>query len=107
MPLAVMEAMAKGLPVVASAVSGIPEELGATGQLLPDPRQHCNQAVLTLAQTIVLWTQQAKIRRQVGAACRARAELMFREELMVRRTLDVVARVIAQAPANLAGAEIR
>src|SRR5262249_14938518 len=38
MPLAVIEAMAKGLPVAASIVSGLPEELGSTGQLLPDPR---------------------------------------------------------------------
>ncbi|MEA5578492.1 glycosyltransferase family 4 protein, partial [Anabaena sp. UHCC 0451] len=37
MPLAIMEAMAKGLPVIATAISGIPEELGDTGKLLPDP----------------------------------------------------------------------
>src|SRR5262249_41053883 len=32
MPLAIMEAMARGLPVAATAVSGIPEELGPTGR---------------------------------------------------------------------------
>jgi len=39
MPLSIMEAMAKGLPVMATAVSGTPEELGDTGQLLAESRE--------------------------------------------------------------------
>jgi glycosyltransferase involved in cell wall biosynthesis len=37
LPLAMMEAMAKGLPVAATAVSGVPEGLGDTGKLLTSP----------------------------------------------------------------------
>ncbi len=90
MPLSIMEAMAKSLPVIASAISGIPEELGATGKLLPDPKVRRRHAVQELARTIELWTRDAELRLRIGAACRQRAELLFREESMLGKTLAIV-----------------
>ncbi len=90
MPLAIMEAMAKGLPVIATAVSGIPEELGDTGCLLPDPTQHRSDVAGQLARTLRLWAGNAELRREIGAAGRARADAMFREQLMLERTLECV-----------------
>jgi glycosyltransferase involved in cell wall biosynthesis len=97
MPLSIMEAMAKGLPVIASAISGIPEELGPTGKLLPDPNMRPEALVQELAQTLQLWTKNPKLRGRIGAAGRARAEKLFREERMVQRTLEVVARALPAA----------
>lgn len=90
MPLAIMEAMAKGLPVVASAISGIPEELGGTGRLLPDPAVDAAGAVRMLAETLAQWAGDAALRTQTGQACRARAWDCFREERMVSQTLTLV-----------------
>lgn len=90
MPLAIMEAMAKGLPVVATAVSGIPEELGDTGQLLPSAAQNRSALVSELIRTLHLWTGNAALRRSVGEAGRARAQAMFRESLMIERTVALV-----------------
>jgi glycosyltransferase involved in cell wall biosynthesis len=103
MPLSIMEAMAKGLPVIASAISGIPEELGPTGKLLPDPQERPADLVRELALTIRLWTEHPALRHRVGAECRERAGRLFREETMVRRTLEVVARSLqtpVPAPVN-------
>lgn len=92
MPLCIMEAMAKGLPVVATAVSGIPEELGDTGQLLPNPAVDATGAVRDLARTMAAWALDVKQRQRVGAAGRVRADMMFRESLMLQRTLALVQR---------------
>jgi glycosyltransferase involved in cell wall biosynthesis len=97
MPLSIMEAMAKGLPVIASAISGIPEELGPTGKLLPNPNTQPTELVRELAQTIKLWTGNAKLRQRAGAACRERAEQLFREEIMAQKTLAVVAKSLPVA----------
>lgn len=74
MPLVVLEAMAGGVPVIASAVSGIPEvvEDGATGWLVPaeDP------AALARALGEALRPDGERQRR--GMAGRARLELCFR-----------------------------
>jgi tetratricopeptide (TPR) repeat protein/glycosyltransferase involved in cell wall biosynthesis len=94
MPLAVMEAMAKGLPVAASAVGGIPEELGDTGQLLHVPQADPPAAVQALAETISLWAQDAERRRSAGAACRERALALFREERMLDETIGVIERAL-------------
>jgi predicted O-linked N-acetylglucosamine transferase (SPINDLY family)/glycosyltransferase involved in cell wall biosynthesis len=101
MPLSIMEAMAKGLPVVASSVSGIPEELGDTGQLLPAGTKDRNGLITQLIRTLQRWTADADLRRAVGEAGRARAQELFRESLMLERTIELV-RTHAVPPARAA-----
>jgi glycosyltransferase involved in cell wall biosynthesis len=93
MPLSVMEAMAKGLPVAASAVSGTPEELGDAGVLLPNPAVDTPGTVAALVGVIRLWSANPVERARVGEACRNRASQLFREERMVddyRRLISAV-----------------
>ncbi|MDX2100102.1 MAG: glycosyltransferase, partial [Leptolyngbyaceae cyanobacterium bins.59] len=92
MPMCVMEAMAKGLPVVASAVSGIPEELGETGKLLPDPKTNPEGTVRELVETLEQWVTDSEKRRAIGQAGRQRAKQLFRETRMLEQTLQVLQR---------------
>jgi glycosyltransferase involved in cell wall biosynthesis/predicted O-methyltransferase YrrM len=92
MPLCVMEAMAKGLPVIATAVSGIPEELGDTGKLLPDPKINPQGTISELVTTIQDWIVKPELRHKIGQACKQRAEGMFREERMIKETVEVIER---------------
>ncbi|OUL34774.1 hypothetical protein BV372_13055 [Nostoc sp. T09] len=94
MPLSIMEAMAKGLPIIATAVSGIPEELGDTGKLLPDPKIDRQATVQELVNTIQAWTINPEYRDKRGQAGKQRAEAMFREELMLANTVEVVERAL-------------
>lgn len=99
MPLSVMEAMAKGLPVAASAVSGIPEELGSTGKLLPDPKADPAGMAVELSRIIARWTTDPEQRRQAGEACRQRAERLFHEERMLADTMRILEAALA-APSS-------
>lgn len=90
LPLCIMEAMARGLPVVASAVGGIPEELGDTGKQLPDPKQDPARTVIALAETLASWSRDAQARKQAGEAGRERARAHFRASVMVERTLSAL-----------------
>jgi glycosyltransferase involved in cell wall biosynthesis len=90
LPLAMMEAMAKGLPVVASAVSGVPEGLADTGKLLPSPILDAQATIRELVSTLQLWGGDAVLRQQVGQACKQRATTMFQEERMLAETLAVI-----------------
>ena len=67
LPLSVLEAMAAGLPVVASAVGGVPELVGETALLVP-PRDEA-----ALAEAIALLLADESLRRRLGAAARERA----------------------------------
>jgi glycosyltransferase involved in cell wall biosynthesis len=73
LPLSVIEAMAAGLPVVASAVGGIPELVvdGETGVLVPpgDAR--------ALASALRRLLADPQLRRQMGDAGRLRAQQLF------------------------------
>ena len=94
MPLCVMEAMAKGLPVIASAVSGIPEELGETGKLIADPKIDPQTTIEELVTNIENLAHNPELRLSMGQACKQRAEKMFQEEKMITETLEVVERAL-------------
>jgi predicted O-linked N-acetylglucosamine transferase (SPINDLY family)/glycosyltransferase involved in cell wall biosynthesis len=95
MPHAIMEAMAKGLPVIASSVSGIPEELGSTGKLLPDPTVNVRDTITELVDTLHLWVQDASLRQELGSACKEKALELFTEDRMISETLEVVKYVLS------------
>ena len=91
---AVMEAMAKGLPVVASAAGGIPEGLGDTGKLLPDPNTDPEGTARELAQTLEAWGMNPELRSQIGKACKQRAEKMFKEERMLAESVEAIEKAL-------------
>ena len=90
LPYSLIEAMACGRPVVASRFAGIPEIVddGATGFLVPprDPE--------ALADAIIRLLQDETLRKQMGAAGRARAGKLFTEERMLKESFGVYGRLL-------------
>lgn len=86
-PNVIIEAMAMGLPVAATAVGGIPEliEEGETGFLSPvgDPEH--------LSNSIVKLLKNESLRKSMGLNARRRAIDNHSLKVMVRRTEDVLA----------------
>ncbi len=88
----ILEAMASGLPVIATRVGGNPElvQAGATGRLIaPGNPAELAQALLDYVD------DPARLARE-GAAARARVEARFSMDAMVRGYLGVYDEVLAQ-----------
>lgn len=87
--VAALEAMAAGVPVIASAVGGLPEAVvdGTTGMLVPpgDPG--------ALATAITRVTGDDDLRRRLGAAGARRVREHFTMAGMAARTLEVYRRL--------------
>lgn len=85
LPLAVLEAMAAGLPVIATNVGGVPEAVvdGVTGILVP-PGQPT-----ALAHAIVRLAIDPELAYNMGSQGRRRAEELFDARLMAERTVEV------------------
>jgi glycosyltransferase involved in cell wall biosynthesis len=92
MPLAIMEAMAKGVATVATEVSGIPEALADAGVLLPDPRADADATVRAIVATLETLGPRPDLRRARGDAGRRRAESLFRADRMVAAYAALVGR---------------
>jgi glycosyltransferase involved in cell wall biosynthesis len=91
MPVSVLEAMAAGLPIVASRVGGVPEQIadGESGLLVEpgDPDE--------LAAALARLTHDADLRHRLGAAARARAEQAFDLEPFRRAHVELYSRELA------------
>lgn len=90
LPNAVLEAMAAGLPVVATAVGGTPEVVDdeVTGFLVPprDPQ--------ALAQGLRALLHNSDLRRKMGRAGRDRVEQYFSLKQMVKQTQALYERLL-------------
>ena len=95
MPLVVLEAMSDGVPVIASAVSGIPEVVvdGETGWLVPPERSTALAAALIEAMSD---PEEARVR---GGAGRQRLDQRFRPHHAARAWCEAVDSVGLPAPA--------
>jgi glycosyltransferase involved in cell wall biosynthesis len=93
-PLSVLEAMAAGLPVVASDVGGVAELVvdGETGLLVPpgDPDR--------LAAALARVLDDRALRERLGAAGRARARERFDLAALRAAHLDLYARTLSRMP---------
>jgi glycosyltransferase involved in cell wall biosynthesis len=84
MPLVVLEAMARGVPIIATRVSGIPEALGDAGCLLDPPAVvGAGPFAGLLAKAICDLAGDPLERARIGAAAQARAAAAFTEARMV------------------------
>lgn len=88
---------------MASDVSGIGEELGNTGQLLPDPKQEPEATVRVLVETIEQWVTQSNLRRSIGKACQRRAESMFTEERMLNEYGELIQQMLRSSETEREG----
>jgi len=81
LPVALLEAMASGLPVVSTPVGGIPEAIvhGETGILVPPGDAH------GLAASLAMLLNDGALRQRLGAAARARVLREFRSDTAAAR----------------------
>jgi glycosyltransferase involved in cell wall biosynthesis len=93
-PLAIVEAMGAAVPIVATAVGGIPEQVvdGSTGHLV----EPCNPAALAERIGAVLADPAAAAR--LGEAGRARAVREFSTEAMTDRIEDIYDAALTRHP---------
>jgi glycosyltransferase involved in cell wall biosynthesis len=93
LPVSVLEAMAAGLPVVASAVGGIAELVvdGETGVLVGPADAEA------LAAALGRLAAEPELRRRLGDAGRARAEELFDLEAFRRAHVELYLRELARA----------
>jgi glycosyltransferase involved in cell wall biosynthesis len=70
--MVVTEALARGLPVVATAVGGVPEALGRGSDHLPPGLLVPPDEVQPLAQALGSWLADADLRGRLRAAARQR-----------------------------------
>jgi glycosyltransferase involved in cell wall biosynthesis len=100
-PLSVLEAMSMGLPVVATAVGGIPEIIddGVNGYLVPRDEDRTATAA-ALADRLEALLADPEARARMGAAARRRATEEFSTTTAARETLRFYERVLIERSGN-------
>ena len=87
-PNSVIEAMAHGIPVIASNVGGIPDIIDADSGILVPPGD-----AAALADAMMALAQDPKRRNEMGTAARARYEKLFAPGVVMPLMLKIYQRV--------------
>ncbi len=102
LPHAIVEAMAKGLAVVATDVGGAREALEGTGRLLSAPTDQ-RKTTEELVGVLSEWSEDPEARRREGKAARARASEGYREHIVLERYLRFVEQTLTTKLADPRG----
>ncbi|HEV7682950.1 MAG TPA: glycosyltransferase family 4 protein [Pyrinomonadaceae bacterium] len=94
-PNSIIEAMANGKPIIASAVGGIPDMLDIESGILVAPGDSA-----ALAEAMIRLAQDPQRRARMGKAARARYQKMFSPKAVVPLMLETYRRVAAAKNGN-------
>jgi len=83
-PVALMEAMAYGIPVISTETGGVPELLSGAGIIVPP------KSPQALAEAIIELMKTEKFRRQLARLGRARVEMSFSLKLNIQKLLQLM-----------------
>src|SRR2546421_2286186 len=89
-PNSVVEAMACGKPIIASAVGGIPDMIGNDAGLLVAPGD-----VNELASAMMWVARDSELRKRMGMAARERYHELFSPKVVMPLMLDIYRRVVS------------
>lgn len=101
MPFVVLEAMASGLPVVASSVGGIPEQIqhersGLLVELVSPAGGFRADAATLLEEPIQRLIDSSELRQNLGASARARIVAHFNEQRLAEELVQVLRATVQQ-----------
>ena len=88
-PNSIVEAMAHGIPVIASEVGGIPDMIGDNAGIRVAPGD-----TAALAEAMLRLANDPELRRQMGAAAQERYQKLFSPRVVLPLMLDIYQRVI-------------
>lgn len=90
LPISILEAMRAGLPVVATSVNGIPEEIehAKTGLLVP------RSDIKALTDSLSKLIESPELRQQMGKAGRQKFEQEFTVERMISETRAIYVQIL-------------
>lgn len=91
-PNSIVEAMANGIPIIASAVGGIPDMIDAESGILVPPGD-----ARALAKAMIVLAENPQLRRRMGQAALARYRTLFSPDAVIPLMLETYSRVAAQA----------
>jgi glycosyltransferase involved in cell wall biosynthesis len=86
----VVEAMACGKPIIASAVGGIPDMVGDDAGLLVAPGD-----VNQLTSAMLLLARDSELRKRMGIAAKERYRELFSPKVVMPLMLDIYRRVVS------------
>ena len=87
-PNSIVEAMACGKPIIASAIGGIPDMIGTNAGILVPPGD-----AAALADAMIKLAENSELRRSMGEAAKERYEKLFSPRVVVPLMLDTYHRV--------------
>jgi len=96
-PNSIIEAMAHGIPVIASEVGGIPDILGDDAGIGVAPGD-----ATALANAMLLLTNDPELRKKMGAAAQERYQKLFSPKVVLPLMLDIYKRVVGNGHAATA-----
>jgi glycosyltransferase involved in cell wall biosynthesis len=99
-PNSVIEAMAHGVPIIATEVGGIPDIIGGDAGILVPPGD-----VNSLAEAMLFLAGNSDLRKHMGVAAKQRYERLFSPRVVLPLILETYERVTRNGNHSMSGAQ--